>query len=97
LLIRAADNNKGKLFIVKPINRDSIDPNIEIPTPKYNSKHFILAYLIRLPNNTLYAPTFVLLVDQGNINILEDSKNLHITVKSSIVDKITDEIKKILK
>ena len=97
LLIRAADNNKGKLFIVNPINKDSIDPLIEIPTPIYNSKHFILAYLIRLPNNTLYAPTLVLLVDQGNINIQEDIKNLHITVKSWIVERITDEIKKIIK
>jgi hypothetical protein len=97
LLIRAADNIKEKLFIVNPINKEPNNYNLKISKPDYNSKHFIVAYLIRLPNGKLYAPTFVLLVDQGNILIQDHTKHLQITVKSWLLDKITSEIKNVLK
>lgn len=97
LLIRAADNNGEKLFKVLPLNKEPVEYIDQYSPPILKSKHYILGYLIRLPNKKIFAPTFIFLVDpRENIKIDETENHLRVTIKEWIVNQMEDEINKIL-
>ena len=97
LLIRAADNKGEKLFKVLPINKEIVEYTDHYSPPSLKSKHYILGYLIRLPNKKIFAPTFIFLVDTlENIKIDETGNQLRVTIKEWIVNQIDNEIKKLL-
>lgn len=98
LVIRAANDQREKLFQVKPINSNR-ELNIdETNLPEYKSKDHILGFIIRLPNNQIFLPTFVLLVDNHeHVKISVVSGHVEIIIKESLTKYIENEIRKIIK
>lgn len=97
LYIRAANNDREKMFFVKPIDFDNQKQNIDYSfVPDYESKDYILTYMIKLPDGRFYQPSFVILVDyQTNVRIRVQDKNLLITTKEWLNNHIESEIRKL--
>lgn len=98
LIIRAANDEREQVFQVNPINREykKISFN-DSNLPDYQSRDFILGYIIRLPNGQVYLPSFVILVDkQENVKLKVNNGHLEIITKESLTIHIENEIIKLL-
>ena len=98
LIILAANDEREQVFQVNPINREYDKIRFNNSTlPDYQSRDFILGYIIRLPNGQLYLPSFVILVDkQENVKLKVNNGHLEIITKESLTNHIENEITKLL-
>lgn len=96
LIVRAADSEREKLFVVNSIN-DSTQKSeyLEQKPPDYQSKDIILAYFIKLPTGRFYMPTFVILVDKLElVKLQEVDGKLAINVNEELTNHIESDIKR---
>lgn len=98
LIIRAANNDREQLFQVNPINKENDKLKFsQSDLPDFQSRDFILGYIIKLPNGQIYMPSFVILVDKLNmVKLIVKNGRMLISIDASLTKHILNDIKRIL-